>query len=238
MSAAQDFPDPLLHAFVDGQLHGADRERLLAAMESDLPLRERVCALRRTKEWVNLAFESAAPPARGRQRIPLHARSRPGLCGLAASLLLLTAGFLLGWLAQDAQDAREPLSSTVLRDIEAGKYKVVLHIDRSDSARFEEVLDSAEQLLKAYRDNGVEVDVLANAGGLDLLRVDVSPYARRIAHLMGEYENLRFIACANTLQRLQKKGIKPVLIDPSRTDTTAVEHIIRRLQQGWAYIRV
>lgn len=238
MSTEQDFPDNQLHAFVDGQLHGADRERLLAAMEADTTLRERVCALHRTKEWVNLAFETATPPVRSHSRSPARTWSRQRLCGLAASLLLLTAGFLLGWFTQDAQRANEPLSSVVLRDIEAGNFKVVLHIDRSDAARFEEVLDGAEYLLKAYRDNGVEVDVLANAGGIDLLRVDVSPYAQRIAHLMAEYENLRFIACANTLQRLQEKGIKPIMIDQSRTETTAVEHIIRRLQQGWAYIRV
>lgn len=238
MSNEQDFPVNQLHAFVDGQLHGADRERLLEAMETDLQLRERVCALRRTKEWVNLAFEDASAPDRERRHRMARGWSRQGWCGLAASLLLLAAGFLLGWFVQDAQRAHEPLGSVVLRDIEAGNYKVVLHIDRSDNARFEEVLDGAEYLLKAYRDNGVEVDVLANAGGIDMLRVDVSPYAQRIAHLMGEYDNLRFIACANTLQRLQEKGVKPILIGQSRTDTTAVEHIIKRLQLGWAYIRV
>lgn len=238
MSIEEKFSDNSLHAFVDGQLHGAERERLLAAMDADAPLRERVCALRHTKEWVNLAFENARAPERGDRYRPARTWSRQGLCGLAASLLLLAAGFLLGWFVQDAQRSHEPLSSVVLRDIEAGNYKVVLHIDRSDSARFEEVLDGAEYLLKAYRDNGVEVDVLANAGGIDMLRVDVSPYAQRIAHLMREYDNLHFIACANTLQRLQEKGVKPILISPSRTDTTAVEHIIKRLQLGWAYIRV
>jgi uncharacterized protein len=238
MSTEQNFPDNLLHAFVDGQLHGADRERLLAAMETDIPLRERTCALRRTKEWVNLAFETAQSPVRTRTQTASRGPSRQRMCALAASLALLIGGFLLGWFIQEAQRASEPLSSVVLRDIEAGNYKVVLHIDRSNAARFEEVLDGAEYLLKSYRDNGVEIDVLANAGGIDLLRVDVSPYAQRVAHLMSEYENLRFIACANSLQRLQEKGIKPILIDQSRTETTAVEHIIQRLQQGWAYIRV
>jgi intracellular sulfur oxidation DsrE/DsrF family protein len=237
MSTQHDFPDNLLHAFVDGQLHGVDRERLLAAMESDGPLRERVCALHRTKEWVNLAFESTAPPS-CRLHTPMRRWPRQGLRGLAASLLLFAAGFLLGWVVQEAQRPHEPISSVVLRDIEAGRYKVVLHIDRSDATRFEEVLDSAEYLLKTYRDSGVEVEVLANAGGIDLLRVDVSPYARRVARLMSEYDNLRFIACANSLQRLQEKGIKPILIDRARTETTAVEHIAQRLQQGWAYVRL
>lgn len=238
MNTERDIPDNILHAFVDGQLEGPDRERLLAAMETDIPLRERVCALRRTKEWVTLAFETAQAPTRSRQQPSRRSVSRQRLCGMAATLLLLIGGFLLGWFTQQSQHSHEPLSSVVLRDIEAGNYRVVLHIDRSDATRFEEVLDGAEYLLRTYRGKGVQVDVLANAGGIDLLRVDVSPYAKRVAHLMGEYENLRFVACANTLQRLQEKGIEPILIDPSQTGTTAVEHIIERLQQGWAYIRV
>lgn len=234
MSAHEVFSDNTLHAFVDGQLQGDERKQLLSAMETDAELRERVCALRRTKEWVNLAFEGAKAPQHPLPNISGTAGwSR--LAGLAASLLLLASGFLLGWMASTTN---EPLHTVVLRQLEPGNHKVVLHIDRSDKARFDEVLDGAEELLRDYRDKGMEVDVLANAGGIDLLRADVSPYAQRVARMMREYDNLHFIACTNTLQRLREKGIQPLLIDHTQQDSTAVEHIIHRLQQGWAYIRV
>lgn len=234
MSAHEEFSDSLLHSFVDGQLAGDTRERLLAALEEDMGLRERVCALHRTKEWVNLAFEGVQAP---RHPLPLASGGTRliRMFGLAASVLLLTVGFLLGWLSSTSQ---ESISSVVLRDIQAGTHKVVLHIDRSDPSRFTEVLDSAEEMLRTYQDQGVEIDVLANAGGIDLLRADVSPYAERVARMMREHENLQFIACTNTLQRLREKGITPVLIDRTQQDSTAVEHIINRLQLGWAYIRV
>lgn len=235
MSAQGKFSDNHLHAFVDGQLPGEEREQLLSAMENDVELREQVCALHRTKEWVNLAFDGAQAPQH-----PLPTDTGSGrwmrMFGLAASLLLMSTGFLLGWLTSST--TREPLDSVVLHDIAEGNHKVVLHIDRSDPSRFTEVLDGAEELLRTYRDAGMEVDVLANAGGIDLLRVDVSPYAQRIARMMRKYNNLHFIACANTLQRLKEKGIQPVLIDHTQQDSTAVEHIIHRLQQGWAYVRV
>lgn len=234
MSAHHEFSDNLLHAFVDGQLQGEERKRLLSAMEADADLSERVCALHRTKEWVNIAFEGVQAPQHSLRKIPAPF-NRNWLCGLAASMLLAT-GFLLGWTVSSS--AQEPLHAVVLRDLEAGSHKVVLHIDRSDKARFDEVLDGAEELLRNYRDKGMEVDVLANAGGVDLLRADVSPYAQRVARMISEYDNLHFIACTNTLQRLREKGIQPLLIDHTQQDSTAVEHIIHRLQQGWAYIRV
>ncbi|MDV3239737.1 MAG: hypothetical protein LOY58_12915 [Gammaproteobacteria bacterium] len=233
MSMRDEFSDTQLHAFIDGQLHGRDRERLLAAMESDPALAERICALQRTKAWVNLAFEDA--------RAPQHPLPRTSggrwirIFGLAASLLLLASGFLLGWLTATSP---EPLQSVVLRDIEAGHQKVLLHIDRADPERFDEILDGAEHLLRAYRDQGIAVDVLANAGGVDMLRADISPYAERVARMLREYDNLQFVVCANTLQRLKEKGVTPVLIEHTRQDATAVGHIIRRLQQGWTYIRV
>lgn len=234
MSAREDFSDNLLHAFVDEQLQGNAREQLLSAMEEDTDLRERICTLYRTKEWVNLAFEGVhalphpLPISTGRNRLIR-------MFGVAASVLLLTIGFLLGWLTSTQH---ESLHSVVLRDVQAGIHKVVLHIDHSDTTRFNEVLDGAEELLRDYRDKGMEVDVLANAGGIDLLRADVSPYAQRIARMMNEYDNLHFIVCTNTLQRLREKGIQPLLINHTQQDSTAVEHIIHRLQQGWAYIRV
>lgn len=235
MSAHGRFSDNHLHAFVDGQLQSDEREQILSAMEEDTELREQVCALHRTKEWVNLAFEDARAPQHPLPKATGSARWIR-LFGVAASLFLLTTGFLLGWMTSSS--THEPLDSVVLHEFAEGNHKVVLHIDRSDPNRFSEVLDGAEELLRTYHDSDMEVDVLANAGGIDLLRVDVSPYAQRIARMMRKYNNLHFIACANTLQRLKEKGIRPVLIDHTQQDSTAVEHIIRRLQQGWAYIRV
>lgn len=230
----EEFPESLLHAFIDGQLHGRERERLLTAMESDPVLAERVCALQRTKAWVTMAFEDARASQRPLPRAGAgHRWIR--VFGLAASLLLLASGFLLGWLSATAP---EPLQSVVLRDIEAGHQKVLLHIDRADPERFDEILDGAEHLLRAYRDQGIAVDVLANAGGVDMLRADISPYADRIARMLREYDNLQFVACTNTLRRLKEKGVTPVLVEHTQQDATAVGHIIRRLQQGWTYIRV
>ncbi|WP_297528047.1 hypothetical protein [Thiohalobacter sp.] len=226
------FSDDELHAFVDGQLDTHGRERLLAAMEADPRLREQVCELRRTKEWMHLAFGEAHPPRHGGER----PRRRVRLGGVAAGLVFLAVSFFAGWHLRPVPEAG--VNSVVLQDVVASRYRVVLHIAEADPGKFETVLDDAEKLLRQYREQGIKVEVLANAGGLDMLRVDVSPYAARVARMMNEYDNLTFIACSNAVKRVQERGQKALLINGTHTDSTAVEHVIQRLREGWSYIKV
>ncbi|MFO8152061.1 hypothetical protein [Thioalkalivibrio sp.] len=238
MTGYRSFSDSMLHAFVDAQLEGADRERLLTAMESDADLRDRVHELRRSKEWVQLAFEDIRAPARPAHRGTAARRGwiRPSHA-VAASLLLGLGGFLTGWFVQEIQRPGHALAGAVLAaQEEAGSLRVVLHIDRSDAEGFVSILDEAERLFASGRGTPVAVDVLANAGGLDLLRTSVSPHAERIAEMSREYENLRFLACANSIERLREQGIEPVLVKEADTSTTAVDHIVDRLHRGWTYI--
>lgn len=238
MTGYQRFSDSLLHAFVDGQLEGPDRERVLEMMELDAGLRDRVCELRRSKEWVRLAFEGVRAPVREtRDGAGIRRRSIRSSYGVAASLLFGVAGFLLGWFVQDAQPPSQPTTGAVLlAQQEVGRLRVLLHIDHSDAGGFVSILDDAERLLASGTGPAVAVDVLANAGGLDLFRADVSPHAERIADMSRRYDNLRFIACANSLERLREQGIAPVLVDQADTSTTAVDHIVDRLHRGWAYV--
>jgi len=238
MSAPPSLSDSLLHAFVDGELSGADRLRVLAAMDADAQVSERVCALRESKEWVRLAFDQVQAPER-----PVASSRRRGavmrpLPALVASVVLMLGGFLLGWFAQETQRPQTAISHFAVPGPEAGEHRVLLHVDRSDPAGFQAVLDDAERLLNTHRGRGVQVDVLANAGGIELLRADGSPQAARIARMSQQYDALRFIACANTLDRLHEQGAAFVLVDRVDTSTTAVDHVVSRLQRGWTYLRV
>ena len=53
-----------LHAFVDGELDQPEQRDLLVRMENDQTLRERVCDLRNTKEWIKSSFEAETAPTR------------------------------------------------------------------------------------------------------------------------------------------------------------------------------
>lgn len=228
------FTDFDLHAYIDGELAVDRRQALLEAMEADQSLAARVCELQRTKQWMRSAFEMAEPPAghEGGRRRP-RGVSR---CGMAASVLLLLAAFAAGWLARPTP--LPDLYSAVIDNIEASNYRVVLHIDEADPRKFEQVLRQSERLLDEYRDRGIQVEILANSAGLDLLRVDTSPYARRIADILSRHDNFRLVACDNAVRRLRETGVTPVFFEGTQTGESAVEHAVRRLREGWSYIKV
>ncbi|RMG31390.1 MAG: hypothetical protein D6721_01315 [Gammaproteobacteria bacterium] len=226
--------DIRIQAFIDDELPAAERQRMLEALEADVRLREQVCRMRMTKEWVRQAFEEVAPPP----RLQPHRAGLPRRFGLAAACLLvfLCGALVGGW----CEHARTPaLQAVVLHRAAVHGHRVLLHLAEDDPAKFHTALTEAERLLERYAGEGGRVEVLTNAGGIDLLRADVSPYVRQVAGLMQRYDGrITFIACANAIRRVRERGEKVILIDHVRTDTTAIDHILHRLEEGWTYVRI
>lgn len=227
--------DSMLNAYIDGELDKAESRRLLVTMGKEPEMRERVCELQRTKEWVKFSFAELVAPTRLLPKDTPPA-SRIPLLRFASSMLVASVAFGAGWFGHSTRE-----QSTIPATMEkpkAGAQHVVLHIGESNDARFGKLLDQAEELLQDYRDQGIQVEVIANAGGLDMLRTASSHHAERIKSMMEKYENVRFIACSNGLKRLRERGIEPVLIQGVTSHTTAGDHLIQRLQEGWTYIRI
>jgi intracellular sulfur oxidation DsrE/DsrF family protein len=234
MSARPDFSDELLHAYIDGELDPMTVQQVQEAMRQDTELRTHVRALQHTKEMMRLAFASAVPPRQGEPVASPHGR-RP-LQGLVASLLVLGLCFGAGILGYHAAPMLEQTLAS--QASETDSKRLVLHIGESDPDRFAATLAYTERFLREQAGSGAMVEVVANAGGLDLLRQGISPYEQQIVEMMDRYENLHFVACMNTLRKLQSQGVTPTLIRDVRTDQTAVDHIIERVLQGWTYVKV
>jgi uncharacterized protein len=224
-----------IHAFVDDQLDRDDREEFMRDMEEDTALRDHVCQLRHLKSTFRHAYvdeDTEVRPSPWYKRVGVrHLVAN----GMAAGLVLLV-GFATGWLMNQSES---PLDGAVnLENVQPQALKVILHIDDSDPAKFNQVLATADDLIGKYERAGVEVEVIANGGGLDHLRSDTSPRARKVSAMMEKHGNLHFIACTKAIQRLEKRGVHVMLIDHTDQAPSAVEHIVKRLQQGWQYIRV
>jgi len=224
-----------IHAFVDDQLDSADREELIREMEQDVTLREQVCQLRHLKSVFRHAYvdeDTTVAPAPWYQRVGVRNLIANGV----AAGLFVSLGMGAGWFMGHSDSLLEKAVS--LQDSQNQAYKVILHIGESDPEKFSEVLATADTLIGKYEKAGVEVEVIANAGGLDLLRADASPQAQRVSRMMKSHDNLHFIACANAIKRMEERGVKVKLIDHTEKASSAVEHIVKRLQQGWHYIKV
>jgi len=95
-------------------------------------------------------------------------------------------------------------------------------------------------MLAAHSDKGdaFRLEVVANDKGIELLRRDTSPFPQRIEALLSKYDNVSFLACANALRKLRERGVKIDLLPGTRSDHTAIDEIINRLEGGWRYLKV
>jgi intracellular sulfur oxidation DsrE/DsrF family protein len=220
-----------LHAYVDRQLDRQLQQAVLHAMQSDARIRQRVGRLRMTKDWMRTGFAAGPgePVAQAQHRSMWHKTGT----ALALSIIALTVG----------------ISSGVLGYLYAGKgviagaaqdqaQRIVLHLDESKPERFRAVLDYAEQFLRQHGERGTQVEVVANANGIDLVTSGVSPYQARVRAMMQQHPNLNFIACANSIRQLRARGLEALMLTDVHSSSTALDHIVARLRAGWRYRKI
>jgi intracellular sulfur oxidation DsrE/DsrF family protein len=224
----------ILHAYVDGELGLTEKRRMLSRLESDERSRKRVCDLQRTKEWVRSSFEGECAPtrtlpdSRGRKWSRVTVR-------VAASVALLALMFGAGWVGHGLQHP-QPLALESI--VEETAQHVILHIGESNEARFAALLKKTEEILERYSAQGVQVEVVTNGAGLDLVRTSASHHIDSIRQLIRRYHNVQFIACSKGLERLRQLGEDVSVIDGVYTDEPAADHLIQRLTEGWTLIRI
>jgi len=235
--------DEFLNAFVDDQLYGAEKSHAFDAIEHDDGLKERVCELRGLKERMRHAYEH--PPTQGRSAVKGRRLRASHLQALAACLLLCIGG-ASGWFAHiwtgmgSDREMVRLLQSVQRNDVGTESQKIIVHVGSPNPVRLKTALDETESLLDSSRRSGrkLQIEIVANGGGVDLLRADVSPYAQRIGLMQEKYPNLGFIACGQTINKLRKKGVDVQLLPHTGIASSALDQITLRLKQDWVYIRV
>ena len=237
--------DETLNAFIDGELDVTESESLLARMREDKELTQRVCSLRSLQSMVRLAY-AEPPAASGRQSRSAPRRQFMQRCAMGCLFLLvgLSGGWALrGFGTQAVAVLPAAVSSSyqvVSLTREADPNRVMLHLDSAAPAKMQAVLDQAERLLNEAEQQGraMQLEVIANSRGIQLLRAGHSPYAERMAQMKQRHANLHWVACGQSIARLRSDGEKVMLLPDTQTAPTAISEIVTRLQQGWTYVRV
>jgi intracellular sulfur oxidation DsrE/DsrF family protein len=134
----------------------------------------------------------------------------------AGAALVLSAAFAAPALAQAA----------------GARNKVVLQVSDADPAKWNLALNNAANLQKDLGIDDVEVEIVAYGPGIGMLKAG-SPVGARVSSAL--QSNVRVVACQNTMagQHLQKSDMLP---DIGYVPAGVVE-IMKKQQQGWAYIR-
>lgn len=239
MNHPQHIDDTRLNAFIDGALGDEDAEQVMAALQSDAQLGKRLCQLSLVREMVRQSYREPPKPASKPPRGRLRHR--------AAAAVLIVTGVCAGWFGNEALTWRQPDTLIDLARLihvpNAGRdsVKVMLHVSTNDEGKMKTVLDETEKLLGYYERElkQINVEVLTNGAGLNMLRADASPFAARIRDLQQRYENVRFVACKIALDKLQKElGRDVPLLPGSDLTPSSLDEIIRRQKDGWVYVQI
>ena len=205
----------------------AELGKRLVEAGHDEALRCRVCELRTLKDMVKGAYADAPPR---RAALPANRRG----WALVAGLALVFA--LAGWLTRDATDHVQVAAAA---GQELAAKGLVVHVASSRGEVVDTALQEVEDYLHDARAAGrkVRVEIVANQTGLDILRAGKSAYSKRLERLREAYPNLTYIACHQTADRLREKGVRVKLLPGVHFAPTALDEIVKRMQQGWVYIR-
>lgn len=248
MSDRTNFSDELLNALVDGQLAPEDAECVYAQMHRDPELTRRVCELRALREMVRLSYDDVPRPTHGPTDQLPASPSRWRYLSVLAAGIVLALGTLLVWHSDENNGDRTALKSAAPQRIAADSQdatagpaiRLLFHLNSNDRDLIRQSLQDIESVLKLYRQTGqrARVQIIANGEGLDLLRIGTSPYPETVRRMLQEYDNLQFVACQNTIDRLKReRGVTARLLPGVIVIDSGVAEIMRRQREGWVYIR-
>jgi intracellular sulfur oxidation DsrE/DsrF family protein len=243
MSEKRSVSDEMLGAFVDGQLDGPEWARVAQAIEGDDLLREEACRLRALKEMIRHSY--AVPAA---ARAPRGPSKGPGwLAAAAASVTFAVAG----WFGH-AGLSRPPVLDAASAYALSGDWhslrsdwgslkegKVLVHVSSAGREALTAAVDEIEDLLRDAKaaKRQLQVEIVANGPGLDLLSADDAALAGRLVALRRQYPQLGFVACNQTIERRRAAG-KPVeLVAGTVVAPSALHEVVERLRAGWIYVR-
>ena len=233
MNRQDDFSEEQINAFVDGELDPEEKSRLYNASTRSADLDKRLCRQRKLKELIKHAYENVPAPTRPKN----PSLSRGGFLGrsLAAGILFVV-GLSGGMLVHEYLDGRATTASMPAEPT-AKVSNYLLHVTSGEPQQMYAALQQAQQLLEAAEGDEVrQVEIIANERGLDLVRSDVTPFAREISALQAR--NVVFYACSRTIERLEQTGVDVTLVPYTNADYTALDRVVTRMQEGWQYEKI
>lgn len=111
--------------------------------------------------------------------------------------------------------------------------QIIFSITSADNEAINHALSAANNVLKFYGPENVEMEIVAYYHGIQALLKSEDETAVRVKALM-QY-NVQFVACKNTMET--KKISPSELIEGSEIVTAGVVEIVEKVKSGWVFIR-
>ena len=242
------YSDDKLNLFIDEQLDFDEMDELHQAVLKDSVLGSRVCQLKAVRELVRYAYESTPIPAAETNNSLDRRKTNRFMWQSIAASLFMVVGITTGWVSNNYAQTGQVVSAAEVFDyfkykgaVDRSERKIVVHVTTGDVVAVNAALDEVEQLLTSYSDanSPMQLDIVTFRDGINMLRVDGSPYVDRIDSLLESNKNVALYACLNSINKAKKKwGTNVTLMPQTITTRTAKDHISERIKDGWVYIKV
>ncbi len=118
--------------------------------------------------------------------------------------------------------------------------RVVIHVNFKAEERLNYVLNNIENISDYYREKeeSLAIRVVCHGPGLHLLRLDTSPVRGRLMEIIEARNELSFVACSNTMERMTKaEGRRPEIIEQAELVPAGLPEIIELQEKGWIYLK-
>jgi intracellular sulfur oxidation DsrE/DsrF family protein len=113
------------------------------------------------------------------------------------------------------------------------RHSVLFELTSDDSHDWTAALNNIENLRKAFGPEHTQIELVVHGEGLPMLVAGSNPVQERITGLIGG--GVVFAACQNTMKRQNVTAAQ--LIPGVVTVDSGVAEVVRKQEQGWAYIR-
>ncbi len=114
----------------------------------------------------------------------------------------------------------------------AAKNRALFQVTDNDPARWNMILNNMINLREGVGGEGVEIELVAYGPGINMLKAD-SPVKARIADALKSGSKVD--ACQNTMHGM--KLVPADMLPEIGYVPSGVVEVMRKQQQGWAYIR-
>jgi intracellular sulfur oxidation DsrE/DsrF family protein len=112
------------------------------------------------------------------------------------------------------------------------KHKALIQVSDNDAQKWNLALNNARNMQDDLNADAIDLEIVVYGPGIGMLKAD-SPVAKRVADALKA--GVQVVACENTM-RNQKLARTDMLPGLGYVDAGVVE-IMKKQQQGWAYIR-
>lgn len=114
-------------------------------------------------------------------------------------------------------------------------HHIVLQLSDRDQAKQAFVLSVANNLLKAYEPDRIDIEVVAFGPGIDLLRNN-SPNKQLVDSLVAQ--GVRFDVCMNTVETVERDTGKQLTLNPNAHRVAAgVAQMLLLAEHGYTIVR-